>query len=117
LTVLDSNIVIYTLAGRIAPLPAADYAVSCITVIECLGFQGLSSGDVAALEEFFNTIRVIQTDAAIVEAAINLKRKYSVRTPDALILATAQAYGSDLLSNDLQLQRVVEVPVRSTPLI
>ena len=114
-TLLDSNIVIYTIAGKIIPLPPADYVISAITVVECLGFTGLSSEEVVAFQQFFSAVRVLHTDDQILAAATQLMKSYGLRVPDAIILGTTQAYGADLLSNDSNLSRIREVDVRKVP--
>lgn len=40
-------------------------------------------------------------------------RKYNLKTPDAIISATAWEHNAILLSNDLQLTRIVEIQVSS----
>ncbi|TAN48364.1 MAG: PIN domain-containing protein [Methylococcaceae bacterium] len=48
---------------------------------------------------------------------IALRRKYSLKLPDAVIAATALDWGSTLLSNDARLSRIQELSIRSLKLI
>jgi len=114
-TILDSNIVIYTLTGKIAPLPAAEYGVSVITFVECLGFRGLSPQEVQEFERFFGSVEVIQTNEVICHFALDFKSRYSLRTPDAIIVASAWSAQGDLLANDVKVHRITEVSVNPVP--
>lgn len=52
MTVLDTNIVLYLLGGRLAqPLPAGAYAMSVITEMELLSFPGLLPAEEDAVKE------------------------------------------------------------------
>ncbi len=63
--------------------------------------------------ESFPNLKVLPIDEAIIEIAADLRARYSLRTPDALHIATAIHGGADeFLSNDKALQRVTEIPVR-----
>ena len=53
-----------------------------------------------------------QIDAAIAEEAAKLRAAYTIKMPDALIVATAIVRGADvLLTNDYKLSTIREIPV------
>jgi predicted nucleic acid-binding protein len=59
-----------------------------------------------------NNLELLGVDVTIAEQAARLRARYSIRTPDALHLATAlQAGCQAFLTNDPHLQKVVEIPV------
>lgn len=57
-------------------------------------------------------VRVIDVDSTIAMLAAELRSRYSIRTPDAVQVATAVHTGCDaLLTNDRRLDRITEVRV------
>jgi predicted nucleic acid-binding protein len=68
----------------------------------------------AKYEEFFTRrfVRVAEVTAAAIEQATDLRARYSLRTPDAIHLATAIEEHADLfLTGDAALTRCAEVRV------
>lgn len=112
--VLDTNAVLYFLAGRLAePLPDAVYYISVITEIELLSYPALTQEDEAIINAFLEDVRIVDLQADIKQSAIHFRRKYRLKLPDALIVATAYGLDASLLSNDMQLTKVAELSVRS----
>jgi predicted nucleic acid-binding protein len=55
LILLDTNVVLYFLGGRLAnPLPSGEYFVSVITEIELLSYPSLNANRRSTDSEFFN---------------------------------------------------------------
>ena len=105
--VLDTNAVIYLQRGQLAEaLPVADYSVSVITEMELLSFPDLGAQDRAWLERFLLAVQIIGIEPDIKHRAIELRRDYRLKLPDAVIVATALVGDSELLTNDRQLARV-----------
>ena len=99
----DSNIVIDLLAGHPeALLEAAQHhevAISRITWMEVL----IGAPDAAAQanwESFLEQFEVIEMDEEICREAIQLRQQYRLKLPDALIWASARAYGADLVTRN-----------------
>lgn len=112
--VLDTNAVLYLLAGRLTePLPDAVYCISVITEIELLSYPALTQEDEANINAFLQDVRIIDLQADIKQSAIHFRRKYRLKLPDALIVATTYCLGAALLSNDIQLTKVSELSVSS----
>jgi predicted nucleic acid-binding protein len=64
--------------------------------------------------ESFPNLEVLPIGEAIVEIASDLRARHNLRTPDSLHLATAIHGRADaFLSNDKNLQKVTEIPVRA----
>ncbi len=101
---LDTNIVIYYFNGIFAKdnqdidaLIAASFMVSIITRIEFLGWSGFKNAKIyAKAKEFIDNAIVLYIDDAIADEAIRIRKEHKVKTPDAIIAATA-------LVNDLGL--------------
>lgn len=126
---LDSNIVIYRFegtrelqllaAGAIDSLaqahPNATLAVSRLTRMECLA-KPMAAGNEALLaryEAYFAKVRMVELDASVVEQATRLRAWHRLKTPDALVAASALALAAPLLfvTADAGFSRVPGLPV------
>lgn len=112
--VLDTNAVLYFLAGRLAePLPEADFYVSVITEIELLSYPLLKMEDETEIRSFLNDVTIIDLTETIKQSAIALRRQYRLKLPDALIVATAHDLNAELFTNDIKLLNISELPIKS----
>jgi predicted nucleic acid-binding protein len=68
--------------------------ISVITKIEVLGFNLQSGEDYQIVVDFINDNMVYNLDEPIINKTIELRKKYKIKLPDAIIAATA-------LCNDL----------------
>jgi predicted nucleic acid-binding protein len=90
---------------------------SIITLAEALTYPKRIQD--SALEQSYrllllNTrnIETHDTDAVTADSAADLRARYNLRTPDAILLATALQSGCEaFLTNDLRLQRVRELRI------
>jgi predicted nucleic acid-binding protein len=114
---LDTNVVIYLLGGRLKqPLPPGEFGVSVITEIELLSFHALSQADEMAVRDFLDAIRRYPLTDAIRDRTVTLRKQFRLKLPDALIAATALDAGATLLSNDQQFQIVPSLKLRAVEL-
>lgn len=112
--VLDTNIVLYLLAGRLAtPLPAKTYGVSIITEMELLSHPDLSESDERAIHAFLAAITLMEPVPAVRATAVRLRRQHRLKLPDAIIAATALEAGAELLTNDAKLAATPGLRCRS----
>ena len=106
-TVLDTNAILYLLGGKLAqPLPSARYFVSVISEMELLSYPSLDEVGLAKIRAFLNDVVVIGLTEEIRELAIRLRRKHSLKLPDAIVAATAVSIQAALITNDEKLLRV-----------
>jgi predicted nucleic acid-binding protein len=92
---LDTNIIIYLLDGKV-PFTALSFMraviqqpiVSVITEVETRGFA-MPVASEQLFESFFNTAKVLELNRAVVDRTILLRKTYKIKTPDAIIAATA----------------------------
>lgn len=92
----DTNILIYYFADvipahelyKIEEILKTSFQVSIITKIEFFGFETFSKDSFTREEEFFGYAAVIPLTDDIADIAIDLRRKYKVKLPDAIIAAT-----------------------------
>lgn len=102
--VLDTNAVLYFLAGRLADgLPPGAVCVSVITEMELLSYPALNAADEAAIRAFLHDVTILELNRDIKTSAIALRRQSRLKLPDAIIAATAQHLQAVLLTNDLKL--------------
>lgn len=111
---LDTNAVIYLQKGLLAePLPTAEYFISVITEMELLSFAGLDAASQRWLSQFIDAMEVIELTDEVKQKAIEFRREYRLKLPDAIIAASAVVSGAILLSNDASLiSRVPNLDIR-----
>ncbi len=118
LMLLDTNIVLYLLGGRLAdPLPSGRYFVSVISEIELLSYPNLNSDEERQIRNFLSDITVVGIDDNIKELAIILRKNYRLRLPDAIIVATAKSLDTILFTNDLGLTNLTEINTQSVRIL
>lgn len=117
---LDTNAVVALLAGNIEVIQLiqdADWlGISIITQLEFLAFSGLSQTDIDLFDRFIKRIEVIGLEpfnAVLLNQIIDVRLRYRLKLPDAIVVATAIAVGADVVSADAELQRISGVVVHS----
>jgi predicted nucleic acid-binding protein len=89
-------------------------AYSCVTRIELLGFPGITSKEIDGIECMLAQMQYAALTREIEDEAIVLRRNYRLKTPDAIIAATAKCLMLELLTLDQQLaNRMQEIDVAS----
>ena len=100
--VFDTNIVIDALNG----VAAADSEYSLYTQVFISRITGMevlvgAQDDNAQVRDFLDTqFEIVPLDLAVAERAIQLRRAYHLRLPDAIIWATAQVYDAVLVTRN-----------------
>ncbi len=74
--------------------------VSVITKIEVLGFN-TSDENYKLLADFMNDSTILDLSGNVVDECIDIRRKYKIRLPDAIIAATAHVYDMVLISRNI----------------
>ena len=116
LILADTNIIIYIMNG----LPAvknfleAEFALSEISEIELLGIKGIDKKDLQVRQNMINECFLVNMNDSIKQIAIQLKQKYILKIPDAVIAATPIHHRLSLLSADKGFARIKELDL--TPL-
>ncbi len=113
---IDTNIAIYLLNGSlnenallfIEPIINDSYNLSVITKIELLGFAFPDDNKLSDTKNFINDGILLVLNDEIVDKTINLRQIYKLKTPDAIIAATAIVLDYTLLSrNDKDFVQIV----------
>lgn len=112
---LDTNAILYLLGGRVAEsLEVGPYYVSVISEMELLSYPKLTDDAASQIRSFLADLIVVELTKDVKTTAIQLRREYGLKLPDAIIAASAMILEAELLTNDLQLLRTM--PVRSRAL-
>ena len=107
---VDTNVVIDAFAGRPEAVKAIAIArasrlewigYSSITRLEVLGFPELAAADEAGLRQLLAQFSEAEVSAAVIERAIEIRKSVRIRTPDAIIAATALIYGASLVTRNV----------------
>ena len=101
--VLDTNIILYLLNGDdyLADfLNHKELYVSIISEIELLGYTQITEQEKVIIKEFLTECIIINISEKIKEKCIQLKQKYKIKTPDALVTSTALFLNLPLISAD-----------------
>lgn len=104
---IDSNIVIYYLSAQLPDngmLLMNDIinntpVISVITQIEVLGFNNPPEVE-EFLEEFMSSSSIIALNDDIVKATIQIRKTNKIKTPDAIIAATAMIFDYTLITSN-----------------
>ena len=111
---LDSNILLYFLYGDndvIEIIFDKDVVISFITELELLSFPKLSSDQENNIKELLKNCQLINLNEEIKSLTIELKRKYKLKLPDAIIAATAYYLNLPLITADKQFKQVEELEI------
>lgn len=98
--VIDTNVLIsWYKSGVISnsnALASIAPIFSIITKIEALGFQEITEGEARAIGKMLDTGELVYIDNDIAQRTIKLRQKHKIKTPDAVIAATALINNSEL---------------------
>lgn len=118
---LDSNVLIY--AARPTPpyrllrtwLEHAGACVSAITLVEVLGFANMQVDDELFFSVAFDFLPQLAITTEILNRAVWVRQQFRLKTPDAVVAATALVHGLELVTADGDFARVAGLVV-VTPL-
>ncbi|XDD49593.1 type II toxin-antitoxin system VapC family toxin [Leptospira sp. WS92.C1] len=104
---LDTNAVIDQLANQLPSsgatfIDALPPAISVISRIELLGWSKVSEEEIFRIENFISQAHVFPIDESVIQETILLRRIHKIKTPDAIIAATALVHGLSLVSRNVQ---------------
>ncbi|MGK7945674.1 MAG: type II toxin-antitoxin system VapC family toxin [Microcystaceae cyanobacterium] len=111
---IDTNIFISLFNDQLFdPIPDGELGYSVITKIELLSFKSLSQEETKLIQASLKTLSEISLSINITEKTIQLRKKYNLKIPDGIIVASAWETQSILVTNDQQLAKVNEIDVIS----
>ncbi len=104
--ILDSNIIIYAHQPQYFNLfkflkeNEEKLCVSAISQLEVLGYHQLKKVERYYYEQFFDNIRILQINDAVIVKAIELKQQRRMTIGDAIIAATGIVNELPILTNN-----------------
>ena len=107
----DTNFLIYVNQGNpiVKPFVSYNYAISFITEIELKGAFNISK---TQKEQFINMINdcfIIEMDYKIRTKCIDIRNRYKLKIPDAIISSSAIIYNLPLVTSDKEFKKVKEL--------
>jgi predicted nucleic acid-binding protein len=112
--ILDSNIIIYLsknklLLDDIFQDENKRYAISVITYMEILGYDFENIQEENIIKAIINQLDVIFIDKETADKVVQLKKRYKIKLPDAIICATAITTNATLITNDKRLKTIEDL--------
>jgi predicted nucleic acid-binding protein len=106
---LDTNILIYLDKGindlKVATVLSTYMEnrpmIFIMTEIELLGFRFSTVADLQKMQEMISDTNVLPLSRAIAEQTIIIRRKHKIKTPDAIIAATALVHELTLVTRNV----------------
>lgn len=107
---IDTNVAIYyfglSLSEKsekfIDKIIIGKYYISVINRIELLGFKKITENESDALSSFISNSNVIDLEEDIIVKTIYIRKKYSIKLPDAIIAATCLIHNCSLITNNIK---------------
>ncbi len=78
------------------------YYISVINRIELLGFKRLNGNESDALSSFISNSIIIDLEEDIILETIQIRKKYNIKLPDAIIAATCLVNNCSLITNNIK---------------
>lgn len=108
--IIDTNILIYFSNGLLNNNPDIikilnnSFNISIITKIEYLGWAGYrgNSEQYDKAADFISNSYIFYIDTDTADETILLRQKYTIKTPDAIIAATAKINGLILVTSNMK---------------
>lgn len=105
---VDTNIIIYYFNGitddeNIFEILKSSFNISIITKIEFLSWHKLREDEMLAKKaaDFIAHATVYELDELVANQTIKNRQKIHIKTPDAIIAATAKVHGFEVVTNNV----------------
>lgn len=114
---LDSNALIYAVRPGAIYAPFRQWvehdaaAFSAISRVEVLGFARLTNADALAFAAIFKLLPQLTVSDVVLDRAIEIRQELRLKTPDAVVAATALVHGLELVTADSDFTRVANLVV------
>lgn len=95
--------------SNVTPFLNYNFGISFISEVELLGFKGISEFEEARLKDLLSDCFNIEWNLQIKEQTIALRKKYSIKLPDAIIASTSLVYKIPLVTADRGYSKISEL--------
>jgi predicted nucleic acid-binding protein len=85
------------------------YAISIVSYMEILGYNFQNKQEEIFIEKMLSYFKIVYIDIDIANEVIKLRKKYKIKLPDAIIVATSSLNNARLITNDIQLSKIKEL--------
>lgn len=109
---LDTNIILYLLNGdeTLAELlNGKQLYISVITELELLAYKGITPKEEKVIKEFVSQCKTISINSEVKKETIRIRKAYSTKLPDSIIIATALYLDLPLITSDIEFKKVDEL--------
>ncbi|RQD65564.1 MAG: type II toxin-antitoxin system VapC family toxin [Desulfonatronovibrio sp. MSAO_Bac4] len=120
---LDTNIVIYYFNGitsdeNIFEILKYSFNISIITKIEFLSWQRLHEDKSLAgkASDFISYATIYELDELVANQTIRIRQQRKIKTPDAIIAATAMVHGFEVVTNNVDDFKNLDIKVTTIKL-
>jgi len=120
----DTNILIYYFNGliddeKIDTIFIESFNISIITKIEFLSWQKLRTDKILEKQalSFIHNAQVLPLNDTIANSVIDIRQQYKIKTPDAIIGATALEQSLTLVTNNLEDFKHLDIELMSVNLL
>ena len=109
--VADTNALIYLLNGNSCMLPFLNknLAFSVISEMELLSFSGITEDEENSIKALLNDCEEISLLKDVKDKAIELRKKYKTKLPDAIVAASAIVNNLPLITADKGFNQIQEL--------
>jgi predicted nucleic acid-binding protein len=100
---IDTNIVLYVLGGDkqlAAMLAGRDVVVSAMVRMEAMVYHGKDAAHLDMVARFLQRCWMEEIHRSVQDVAVDLRLRYKLKLPDAIIAATAAHLGIPLITAD-----------------
>lgn len=111
--VADTNFIIQVQQGEDKTIPFLDSTpiVSVVSEIELLGWQKIAPAEIKLIKSFLSDCYIADLNTEIKDLAIDLRKNFKLKTPDAIIAATAKYFDLPLVTSDKAFDKVKSIKV------
>jgi predicted nucleic acid-binding protein len=109
---VDTNIALYLLNGDqtvAALLNEKNVFISFITELELLGYKELSEQETLNIRAFLKDVTIIDLNSDIKNIVVEIRKKYRIKLPDAIIAGSASYLNIPLITSDAVFSKMPEV--------
>ena len=110
----DTNALIYLLNGNpcMSPFLQNKLAFSVISELELLSFSGITSEEENNIKSFLLDCNEISLTDEIKEKTIEIRKKYKIKLPDAIVAASAIENNLPLITVDKGFNQIEELNLK-----
>lgn len=112
---VDTNIILYILKGKNDDLAELlqnkEVYVSFISELELLSYAEITTEDQIKIRQFLNDCVVMDINSEIKDITVELRRKYKIKIPDSIILATSVFLNLAFLTADKTFKKIQEYEI------